>query len=336
MKLSPVISFSILVGFTASLLVLTVGYFLNPDFITTPSLYFYSIIAGVIISLTSYFVFKVYIKNQFKKIYASIDQVFDNTTEDSGNTTQEKIESWIAERSKEVKELKTTEAYRREFFGNLAHELKTPVFSVEGYILTLLEGGLEDENINRKFLEKAAKGVDRITKVIQDMDTITKIESGELKLNFKKVGLFDLVKTVISELEDIAETKKISVVMEKPNVIELFVSGDKLKLEQIFTNLIANSIYYGDQDGKTTITIKELRNKIEITVKDNGIGIQKNHLPRLFERFYRVEKSRDRNQGGSGIGLAIVKHIIEAHNQSITVESDLNKGTGFTFSLDKF
>ena len=114
----------------------------------------------------------------------------------------------------------------------------------------------------------------------------------------------------------------------------LFVSGDKLKLEQIFTNLIANSIYYGDQDGKTTITIKELRNKIEITVKDNGIGIQKNHLPRLFERFYRVEKSRDRNQGGSGIGLAIVKHIIEAHNQSITVESDLNKGTGFTFSLD--
>ena len=200
----------------------------------------------------------------------------------------------------------------------------------------ILEGGLEDENINRKFLEKAAKGVDRITKVIQDMDTITKIESGELKLNFKKVGLFDLVKTVISELEDIAETKKISVVMEKPNVIELFVSGDKLKLEQIFTNLIANSIYYGDQDGKTTITIKELRNKIEITVKDNGIGIQKNHLPRLFERFYRVEKSRDRNQGGSGIGLAIVKHIIEAHNQSITVESDLNKGTGFTFSLDKF
>ena len=336
MKLSPVISFSILVGFTASLLVLTFGYFLNPDFITTPSLYFYSIIAGVIISLTSYFVFKVYIKNQFKKIYASIDQVFDNTTEDSGNTTQEKIESWIAERSKEVKELKTTEAYRREFFGNLAHELKTPVFSVEGYILTLLEGGLEDENINRKFLEKAAKGVDRITKVIQDMDTITKIESGELKLNFKKVGLFDLVKTVISELEDIAETKKISVVMEKPNVIELFVSGDKLKLEQIFTNLIANSIYYGDQDGKTTITIKELRNKIEITVKDNGIGIQKNHLPRLFERFYRVEKSRDRNQGGSGIGLAIVKHIIEAHNQSITVESDLNKGTGFNFSLDKF
>jgi two-component system phosphate regulon sensor histidine kinase PhoR len=336
MKLSPVISFSILVGFTASLLVLTVGYFLNPYFITTPSLYFYSIIAGVIISLTSYFVFKVYIKNQFKKIYASIDQVFDNTTEDSGNTTQEKIESWIAERSKEVKELKTTEAYRREFFGNLAHELKTPVFSVEGYILTLLEGGLEDENINRKFLEKAAKGVDRITKVIQDMDTITKIESGELKLSFKKVGLFDLIKTVISELEDIAETKKISVVMEKPNVIELFVSGDKLKLEQIFTNLIANSIYYGDQDGKTTITIKELRNKIEITVKDNGIGIQKNHLPRLFERFYRVEKSRDRNQGGSGIGLAIVKHIIEAHNQSITVESDLNKGTGFTFSLDKF
>jgi two-component system phosphate regulon sensor histidine kinase PhoR len=334
-KLSPVISFSILVGFTASLLVLVVGYLLNPDFITTPSIYFYSVIVGVIISYTSYFVFKVYIKNQFKKIYASIDQVFDNN-ENYGDTTQEKIENWITARSKEVKELKTTEAYRREFFGNLAHELKTPVFSVEGYILTLLEGGLEDESINRKFLKKAAKGIDRITNVIQDMDTITKIESGELKLDLKKTPLFDLIKNVISELEDIAETKNISVVMEKPNVMEIFVSGDKLKLEQVFTNLIANSIYYGNQDGKTTIVIKELRNKIEITIKDNGIGIAKNHLPRLFERFYRIEKSRNRNHGGSGIGLAIVKHIVEAHNQKITVNSEKGEGASFTFCLDKF
>jgi two-component system phosphate regulon sensor histidine kinase PhoR len=334
-KLSPVISFSILVGFTASLLVLVVGYLLNPDFITTPSIYFYSVIVGVIISYTSYFVFKVYIKNQFKKIYASIDQVFDNN-ENYGDTTQEKIENWITARSKEVKELKTTEAYRREFFGNLAHELKTPVFSVEGYILTLLEGGLEDESINRKFLKKAAKGIDRITNVIQDMDTITKIESGELKLDLKKTPLFDLIKNVISELEDIAETKNISVVMEKPNVMEIFVSGDKLKLEQVFTNLIANSIYYGNQDGKTTIVIKELRNKIEIAIKDNGIGIAKNHLPRLFERFYRIEKSRNRNHGGSGIGLAIVKHIVEAHNQKITVNSEKGEGASFTFCLDKF
>jgi len=333
-KISPVISFSILVGFTASILVFVVGYLMNPEFIKTPSVYFYSIISGIVISLTSYFVFRVYIKNQFQKIYASIDQVFENN-ENYGETTQEKIENWITARSNEVKELKTTEAYRREFFGNLAHELKTPVFSVEGYILTLLEGGLEDENINRKFLKKAAKGVDRITKVIQDMDTITKIESGALKLDFKKVPLFDTINNVVSDLEDLAESKKITVEIIKPNVMELFVSGDKLKLEQVFTNLIANSIYYGNQEGTTKVIIKELRNKIEITIKDNGMGIPKNHLPRLFERFYRVEKSRDRNKGGSGIGLAIVKHIVEAHNQKINVESQTDIGTSFTFRLDK-
>lgn len=335
MKISPVISFSILVGFTASLLVLGVFFLEKPDYFKSLDVYIYSIVSWVVISLTSYFVFRVYIKNQFKKIYASIDQVFENN-ENYGETTQEKIENWITARSKEVKELKTTEAYRREFFGNLAHELKTPVFSVEGYILTLLEGGLEDENINRKFLKKAAKGVDRITKVIQDMDTITKIESGALKLDFKKIALFDLIKNVISELEDLAETKNITIDLTKPNVMEINILGDKLKLEQVFTNLIANSIYYGNQNGKTDIVIKEVKNKVEILVKDNGIGIPKNHLPRLFERFYRVEKSRNRNKGGSGIGLAIVKHIIEAHNHTISVDSQTGVGTSFTFSLDKF
>lgn len=335
MKFSPVLSFSILLGFIASLMILAIGYFLNPDFVSSSTIYVYSIAGGIIISLVSYFIFRLYIKNQFKKIYASIDQVFDNN-ENYGETSQEKIENWIAERSKEVKDLKTTEAYRREFFGNLAHELKTPVFSVEGYILTLLEGGLEDENINRKFLKKAAKGVDRITKVIQDMDTITKIESGALKLEFKKVALFDLIDNVISELDDIADSKNISIELVKPNVMELFVSGDKLKLEQVFTNLIANSINYGNTNGNTKVFVKEIRNKVEITIEDNGIGIQKNHLSRLFERFYRVEKSRDRNKGGSGIGLAIVKHIVEAHNQTISVESEIDKGTRFTFCLDKF
>ncbi|MEN8929298.1 MAG: ATP-binding protein [Flavobacteriales bacterium] len=335
MKISSVISFSILLGFVASLLVLAVEYFFNPELITSPSIYLYSVFAGLIIALIGYTVFKVFIRNQFKKIYKSIDQVFENN-ENFGETPQEKIEKWISARSKEVKDLKNTEEYRREFFGNLAHELKTPVFSVEGYILTLLEGGLEDENINRKFLKKAAKGVDRITKVIQDMDTITKIESGALKLNFKKVGLIDLIKNVISDLEDVAKKKKIELVIEKPDIMELFISGDKLKLEQVFTNLISNSIYYGNEEGKTTILIKENRNKVDIYVKDNGMGIQKNHLPRLFERFYRVEKSRDRNQGGSGIGLAIVKHIVEAHKQTISVESELNEGTIFSFTLDKF
>lgn len=319
----------------AAILVWLVGFLLIPELTQSTLLYAYSALVGLIMTLISYSIFKIYIRRQFKKIYNSIDQVFDNS-ENYGDTTQEKIENWISERSKEVTELKTTEAYRREFFGNLAHELKTPVFSVEGYILTLLEGGLEDESINRKFLKKAAKGVDRITKVIQDMDTITKIESGELKLDLKKTPLYDLITNVITDLEDLSKKKNITIEIEKPDVMELFVSADKLKLEQVFSNLIINSIHYGNQEGKTTIVIKELRNKIEVSVNDNGVGITKNHLPRLFERFYRVEKSRDRNKGGSGIGLAIVKHIVEAHGQSIFVESETDKGTSFSFSLDKY
>ena len=336
MKLSPVISFSFLLGFL-SFAISALGIYLvvnDPD--EEHLVVLISLAIGVLNFFVSVLILRVFMKRKFDKIYSSISQVFESEEKNKGESAQEKIENWITARSKEVKELKTTEAYRREFFGNLAHELKTPVFSVEGYILTLLEGGLEDETINRKFLKKAAKGIDRITKVIQDMDTITKIESGELKLDLKKTPLFDLINNVIGDLEDVEKKKNIAVVLEKPNVMELFVAADKLKLEQVFTNLIANSIYYGNQDGKTTIIIKELRNKIEITVKDNGIGIPKNHLPRLFERFYRVEKSRDRNQGGSGIGLAIVKHIIEAHNQTITVNSENEKGTSFTFCLDKF
>ena len=236
----------------------------------------------------------------------------------------------------EIQKLKSTEEYRREFFGNLAHELKTPVFSVEGYILTLLEGGLEDDSINRKFLNKAAKGIDRITKVIADMDTITKIESGNLKLDLRKVSILELTKNVISELEDIAESKKIKLVIDKPAVADLYVNGDKLRLEQVLTNLITNSIFYGNIGGKTTVLLKEsLRGKVIISVSDDGVGVAPEHLPRLFERFYRVEKSRNRNQGGSGIGLAIVKHIVEAHNQKIKVESKEGKGTTFSFSLDR-
>ena len=168
------------------------------------------------------------------------------------------------------------------------------------------------------------------------MDTITKIESGNLKLDIKKISLFELIKNVISELEDVAETKEIELIFEKPSVADLFISGDKNKLEQVLTNLISNSIYYGNRGGKTSISIKEgSRGKVYVSVKDNGVGIASKHLLRLFERFYRVEKSRDRNQGGSGIGLAIVKHIIEAHNQKIIVESEEEKGTTFSFSLDQ-
>ena len=239
------------------------------------------------------------------------------------------------ERLKEIERLKETEQYRKEFIGNLAHELKTPVFSVQGYILTLLEGGLEDETINRKFLKKASKGIERITTVIEDMDTITRIESGTLTLDKKKFDIAELFKEVFEDLEEVAKEKNITLTIDKKEDATLFVLADKPKITQVTANLILNAINYGNENGTTTVHLKSQKGKVLIEVTDNGPGIDNKHLSRLFERFYRVEKSRSRHKGGSGIGLAIVKHIIEAHQETISVKSEVDKGTTFWFCLPK-
>lgn len=238
-------------------------------------------------------------------------------------------------REQEMDKLKETEKYRKEFIGNLSHELKTPVFSVQGYILTLLEGGLEDETINRKFLEKASKGIDRIAAVIEDMDTITRIESGILNLNLKRFSIIELSRNILFELEELAENKSIKLVLDVKKGDDFFVNADKLKVTQVLHNLLSNSIHYGNQNGETVVKFKNQKDKVNIKIIDNGPGIEDIHLNRLFERFYRVEQSRNRNKGGSGIGLAIVKHIIEAHGEKISVKSEPNKGTQFTFDLPK-
>lgn len=238
-------------------------------------------------------------------------------------------------REQEMDKLKETEKYRKEFIGNLSHELKTPVFSVQGYILTLLEGGLEDDTINRKFLGKASKGIDRIASVIEDMDTITRIESGILDLTTKKFSLVELTKNIFFELEEIAKEKNINLKLDIKTGDDFLVKADRLKITQVLHNLLTNSINYGKDGGETSIRFKAVKDKINIQVIDNGPGIEEKHLGRLFERFYRVEQSRDRNKGGSGIGLAIVKHIVEAHNETISVKSEPNQGTTFTFDLAK-
>lgn len=238
-------------------------------------------------------------------------------------------------REQEMDKLKETEKYRKEFIGNLSHELKTPVFSVQGYILTLLEGGLEDDTINRKFLGKASKGIDRIASVIEDMDTITRIESGILDLTTKKFSLVELTKNIFFELEEIAKEKNINLKLDIKTGDDFLVKADRLKITQVLHNLLTNSINYGKEGGETSIRLKAVKDKINIQVIDNGPGIEEKHLGRLFERFYRVEQSRDRNKGGSGIGLAIVKHIVEAHNETISVKSEPNQGTTFSFDLAK-
>ncbi len=246
-----------------------------------------------------------------------------------------KVVDWAEDRMAEIKDLREKENFRKEFVGNVAHELKTPIFSIQGYILTLLEGALEDPNFNRKFLMKAAKSVERMTMLIEDLDTITQFESGNLKLDLDKIDIVDLTKEVIESRDQEAELKKIRVKFNKAYDRPIIVKADAFRISQVLTNLITNSIKYGKEGGRTTIRFFDMDEQILVEVEDDGPGIDKVHLPRLFERFYRVDKSRARHQGGTGLGLAICKHIIEAHKQTMDVRSEVGKGSVFSFTLKK-
>ncbi len=297
--------------------------------------------AVILFSITSIvtLAFYYYLQARFREIYKVINKALSDNQQRGGINAFAEVEkdvlNWADKRQNEFERLKEAEKFRREFIGNLAHELKTPLFSVQGYILTLLEGGLEDEKINRKFLMKASKGIDRMTNVIQDMDTITQIESGTLDLALENFNINQVVGNVFFELEEKALDKGIAMELRNNGKETIMVHADRSKVTQILYNLIINSIYYGSDNGKTIVEITPNKTKIYIKVIDNGPGIEPQHLSRLFERFYRVEKSRVRNKGGSGIGLAIVKHIVEGHKQTIKVESVVGKGTTFTFTLPK-
>jgi two-component system phosphate regulon sensor histidine kinase PhoR len=241
---------------------------------------------------------------------------------------------WSDERINEISKLKVQEEFRREFLGNLAHELKTPVFSIQGYILTLLDGAIEDENVNRVFLERASKATERITNILDDLDQITRLEVDDLQMEIRSFDIVELAQEVFDSIEIIAQEKGISLKFAKVYP-PITVMGDRSKIAQVFTNLISNSISYGNENGTTVIRFYVVDDLVTVEISDNGPGIDETHLPRLFERFYRVEKSRNRNEGGSGLGLSIVKHIIESHGQSISVRSTVGLGSTFSFSLDK-
>ena len=255
--------------------------------------------------------------------------------EDVMEKVQQDVMDWAQERVQEISQLKEQENFRKEFIGNLAHELKTPVFNIQGYILTLLEGALEDPDHNRKFLIKAAKNVDRMAGLIDDLDVITKIEGGSLELELRQFNLTSLVVDVMDQLEQRAKRAGIEVEFVDENRRNVEVIGDAPKIEQVVTNLISNSLRYGKEGGKTEVRFYDMDEQMLVEVADDGIGMSEEHLPRIFERFYRVDKSRSRNAGGSGLGLSIVKHIIEVHGQTISVRSTQGKGSTFAFTLQK-
>lgn len=244
------------------------------------------------------------------------------------------ILAWADDRKNEIERLKKLEIYRKEFLGNVSHELKTPVFNIQGYVLTLLDGGLEDPSINKKYLERAEKSIDRIISTIGDLEAISQLETGELKLEIERFDIVALTKDVIDAQELNSTAMGIMITIPK-DVVPIFVMGDAFRIRQVLVNLIVNSIKYGKEYGETQISFYERGGLVSVEVADNGIGIPAEHLPRLFERFYRVDKSRSREQGGTGLGLSIVKHIIEAHEQTLNVTSTEKEGTIFSFTLKK-
>ena len=282
-----------------------------------------------------------FIYRRVKRIYDDVTLLdvsdFQNypITTDMETLTKE-IEKFATNKKLEIETLRIRENYRKEFIGNVSHELKTPLFTVQGYILTLLDGAMDDKNIRKKYLNRAEKGVERLIYIVKDLDMITKLETGDLNLDTEEFDIIELVQSVFDLLEMKAARKQISLAFDMNYANPIMVSADKERIQQVLTNLVVNSIKYGRENGTTEISIENLiRNKVIVRVTDNGEGIEQENIPRLFERFYRVDKSGSRREGGSGLGLSIVKHIIEAHNEKIYVESEYDVGSEFSFTLEK-
>jgi two-component system phosphate regulon sensor histidine kinase PhoR len=254
---------------------------------------------------------------------------------DAFQSVNRDVEEWAKENEKAKEDFELKEGFQREFIGNVSHELKTPIFNIQGYILTLLEGGLEDEKINRKYLIRAEKSVNRMIDLVDDLETITKLETSQLQLNIEKNNILTIANEVVESLEEHAKSSNISVTFNKEYLSPILVSCDRQKIFQVLSNLVVNSIKYGKANGQTELRFYPMEDNILVEISDNGAGIADSHLPRLFERFYRVEGSRSREKGGSGLGLAIVKHIVEAHEQTINVRSTEGVGSTFSFTLAK-
>jgi two-component system phosphate regulon sensor histidine kinase PhoR len=299
----------------------------------------------VLIYFFVYVVMQKFVINKITPIYKTIYST-ENLKKDLKSSLKDKnsdivervnrdVVDWAAKKTEEITRLVELERYRKEFLGNISHELKTPIFNIQGYILTLLDGGLDDPNINRKYLERTEKSIERLINITQELDVINKIETGQMQLNKSSFNIITLVEELFESFEIMAKQKDIHLRMPTSASGKMMVYADRKRVSQILINLIANSLNYGREEGETVISFTHLPDRVLIEVKDNGIGISTEALPRIFERFYRVDKHRSREHGGSGLGLAIVKHFIEAHNQSINVRSVLGKGTTFAFTLDK-
>lgn len=336
---------SVLVLITASAVALSIALV---NFHFQGSLYYMLVSFGVSF-ITSFIVFyyllEKYIYSKIKLIYKLIhnlklgkdlkDALGEYVSGDPINDVEHEVKEWAREKKKEIDLLKKQEQFRREFLSNVSHEFKTPLFAIQGYVETAVDCLHDDPDTAKNFLNKAGKNVERLSYLINDLDSISKLETGEIPINYEKFDFVLLAREIMDSLEDKARAKGIVLKFKEKYTTPAMVWADREKIRQVMINLIQNSLKYGKENGSTAIKIFELHDQYLIEVTDDGIGIDEKHLPRLFERFYRVDSHRAREVGGTGLGLAIVKHILEAHQQIISVRSTLQIGTTFAFTLEK-
>ncbi len=310
--------------------------------------WYWALVIAAFTSLIGYLLFYIalerFIYRKIKLIYKHIHRLKQpkknmgesiDLNENILDQVEMQVLEWTAEKKEEVDALKKLETYRREFLGNVSHELKTPIFNMQGYLLTLIDGGIDDHKINMKYLHKAAQNVERLSAIVNDLEIVSRHEVGELKLNKAPFNIAELVEEIFETMEMMADANDVELSFKKGSQTSMMVNADRERIHQVLTNLISNSINYGKENGKTKVGIYDMDKYALIEVTDNGLGIAEKHLPRLFERFYRVDPARSRAKGGSGLGLSIVKHLIEAHHQTIHVRSKEGLGTTFGFTLAK-
>ena len=307
----------------------------------------YYLVLGVIVTGGIFLIVRIFfirfVESKIDPIYKNIHSYATSTRSirdkiKSGDVIDDlnrEVKMWAHNQTEEIKKLKKLEKYQKDFLGNVSHELKTPIFNIQGYILTLLEGGIDDSSINTLYLRRAEQSINRMINIVEDLDSIARLESGEFALKIEAFNLLKLFEEVIEYLEMPASQKNIKIGFDKSYNKAIMVKADRKSIVEVAGNLISNTVKYGRVGGKTTIGFTDTGKQILVDITDNGIGIAEKNLPRIFERFYRVDKSGSRESGGTGLGLAIVKHTLQAHKQTITVRSKVHEGSTFIFSLDK-
>jgi len=330
MKNSP-LKISLFIAYISVVLFLVFDQLLHSE-IT----FIYYCVLFIVILFSAFLLIKNYIQKKINLLYRTIhtQKILNEPIYDLDKVEQE-VKEWVKERQIEIEHLKDTEKFRREFIGNVSHELKTPIFNIQGYVLTLLEGALEDEQINRKYLERTQKSVERMITIVEDLSNISNMESFPTSLKTQK---FDIVSCALSSLESLEyKAKKSDITLSFDKVYDpIFVDANESKISQVLINLVNNSIVYGKDTGNTKVKIFDLETEILVEVSDNGIGIKEEDISRLCERFYRVDSARSIEKGGTGLGLSIVKHIIESHQQTFNIRSTVGIGSTFSFTLKKY